>query len=172
MLRPILLALALLAAASARGEAIRLATYNVDLSRDGPGLLLQELADGPGPKARAAVAAIQAARPDVLVLQQFDHDLRGYALAAFADLLAQGPDGLDYPHRFAPPVNAGVPSGEDLDGDGSRTGWGDGHGWGKFPGHGAIAILSRLPLDAAAARTFRAFRWADLPGARLPDRPD
>lgn len=147
-----------------------MATYNVDLSRDGPGLLLQELLAEPGPKARAAIAAIRAARPDVLVLQQFDHDLRGFALDAFVACLADGPQGVDYPHRFAPPVNAGVPSGRDLDGDGKATGWGDGHGWGKFPGHGGIAILSRLPIEAA--RTFRAFPWQALPDARLPARAD
>ena len=50
-------------------------------------------------------------RPDVLVLQKFDHDLRGRALAAFADLLRAGPEGIDYPHRFAAPVNAGGPPG-------------------------------------------------------------
>lgn len=169
---PVLLALALLAAAAARAETLRVASYNVDLSRDGPGLLLQELLGEPGPKALAAVAAIQAARPDVLVIQQFDHDQRGFALAAFAARLAGGPRGVDYPHRFAPPVNAGVPAGADLDGDGKATGRGDGHGWGKFPGHGGVAVLSRLPLDAGAARTFRAFPWDALPDARLPASAD
>jgi hypothetical protein len=32
-----------------------------------------------------------------------------------------------------------------------------------------MAILSRLPLDADAARDFSAFLWRDLPEARLPD---
>lgn len=167
-----LLAGALVPAAAACAGTLRVATYNVDLSRDGPGLLLQELIEKPGPKALAAIEAIRAVRPDILVLQQFDHDLRGYALAAFAARLAEGEGGIDYPYRFAPPVNAGVPSGQDLDGDGDATGWGDGHGWGKFPGHGGMAILSRLPLDEAAARTFRALPWESLPGARLPVRPD
>lgn len=171
-MRRALALLALLAAAPAGAETLRLATYNAGLSRDGPGLLLQELADEPGPRARAAIAAIRAARPDILVLQQFDHDLRGYALAAFAARLAEGEGGVDYPHRFAPPVNAGVPSGLDLDGDGSTLGWDDNHGWGKYPGHGGVAILSRLPLDAAAARSFRTLPWDALPEARLPVRED
>jgi hypothetical protein len=160
------------AAAPAAAETLRVATYNVDLSRDGPGLLLQELAEEPGPRALAAAAAIQAARPDVLVIQKFDHDLRGRALDAFAALVAAGPAGIDYPHRFAPPVNAGVASGLDLDGDGRATGWDDALGWGKYPGHGGMAVLSRLPLDAAAARTFRRLLWRDLPGASLPVAAD
>lgn len=169
---PALLALFLLLAGAAAAGTLRVATYNVDLSAEGPGLLLQELVEEPGPKALAAIAAIREIRPDILVLQQIDHDLRGFALAAFAARLAEGEDGVDYPHRFAPPVNAGVASGQDLDGDGAATGWGDGHGWGKFPGHGGMAILSRLPLDAAAARTFRSLAWEALPGARLPARAD
>jgi hypothetical protein len=167
-----LLAFLLVVCPAALADTLRVATYDVDLARDGPGLLYQELLEGPGPDVRAAAAAIRAARPDVLVIQKFDHDLRGRALDAFAALLAEDPDGVDYPHRFAPPVNAGVASGLDLDGDGEAAGWGDGLGWGKFTGHGGMAVLSRLPIDAAAARTFRALRWRDLPGAALPARPD
>ncbi|MBA3323902.1 MAG: endonuclease/exonuclease/phosphatase family protein [Rhodobacteraceae bacterium] len=156
----------------ARAEAIRIATFNVDLSRDGPGVLLAELTTEPGQRALAAVRVIQAVRPDVLVIQKFDHDLRGRALAAFADLLRAGPEGIDYPHRFAAPVNAGLPSGFDLDDDTLLMGWDDALGWGKYPGHGGMAALSRLPLDEAAARTFRSLLWRDLPGAQLPIRAD
>ncbi len=162
----------LLVAGAARAETLRVATYNVDLSRDGPGLLLHELTTEPGPRALAAVAAIRAARPDVLALQKFDHDLRGHALDAFTALLAEGPDGIDYPHRYAEPVNAGVASGLDLDGDGRLMRWNDALGWGKFPGHGGMAILSRLPIDAAAARSFRRLLWRNLQGASLPTRLD
>jgi hypothetical protein len=115
---------------------------------------------------------IQSVRPDVLLLTKFDHDLRGRALAAFLELLGRGPEGIDYRYSFAPPVNAGVPSGFDLDGDGLLMGRGDARGWGKFPGHGGMALVSRFPIDARAARTFREFRWEDLPGALLPERPD
>ena len=161
-----------LAAAPAAGETLRVAAYNVDLAARGPGMLLKELGGKPKPAALAAVAAIRAARPDVLVLHRFDHDPRGRALDAFAALLAAGEGGIDYPHRFAAPVNAGRPSGLDLDGDTLRMGPGDALGWGRFPGHGGMAILSRLPLDAAGARSFRRFLWRDLPGADLPARPD
>jgi hypothetical protein len=108
----------------------------------------------------------------VLLLTRFDHDAKGRALAAFAGLLRAGPDGIDYAYTFDAPVNAGELSGLDLDGDGLTMGWNDAFGWGKYPGHGGMAILSRLPLDAAAARSFRALRWRDLPGADMPVRPD
>jgi hypothetical protein len=156
---------------AAAGGTIRVATYDVGLSRDGAGVLLHDLGS-PDPAITAVVRVIQAARPDVLLLAKFDHDLRGRALAAFLELLRQGPDGIDYPHAFAPPVNAGVPSGRDLDGDGLRMGRDDAFGWGKFPGHGGMALVSRLPIDTGAARTFRSFRWADLPDALAPANPD
>jgi hypothetical protein len=167
-----LVVLCALLAAPAAADTLRIATYNLDLSRDGPGVLYGELIGEPGPDVAAAVRVIQTARPDVLVVQKLDHDLRGRALGAFAALLAAGPEGIDYPHRFAPPVNAGVPTGLDLDGDTLPGGWGDARGWGKYPGHGGMAVLARLPIDAAAARSFADLRWRDLPEARLPRRPD
>ena len=154
----------LLPAVPAAADTIRVATWNVDLARDGPGLLLHELERGPKPQLAAVLAVIRAVRPDVLLVTRFDHDLRGRALDAFRARLAEGADGIDYPYAFHGPVNAGVPSGLDLDGDGLGLGSGDAHGWGRFPGNGGMAILSRLPLDTAAARTFRELRWRELPG--------
>src|SRR5688500_11329691 len=87
-------------AGSARAETIRVATWSVDLSRDGPGLLLHELGQEPEPPLAAVLAVIQAVRPDVLLLTQFDHDLRGRALAAFRARLAEGPKGIAYGHAF------------------------------------------------------------------------
>ncbi len=167
-----ILAAALVFAAPGAAETLRVATFDVELSRDGPGVLLHELTTKPGAKAQAVARIVQAVRPDVLVVQKLDHDLRGHALAAFADLLRQGPQGVDYPHLFHAPVNAGRPSGLDLDGDTLMMGWNDALGWGKYPGHGGMAILSRLPIDAAGARTFRTLFWRDLPEAELPRRDD
>ena len=173
MLRPLLLALAMLAApAATTAGTLRVASYDAGLTRDGPGLLVHELETGPGPQALAAAAIVRAAGADLLLIVGFDYDRAGRALDAFRALLREGPDGIDYPHAFAAPVNAGVPSGRDLDGDGRRMAADDALGWGRFPGHGGMAILSTLPLDAAAARSFRTLRWADLPGATLPARPD
>lgn len=167
-----LLAALLLAGPPVAAVELRVASYDVDLARDAPGLLLHELGQKPKPPLAAAIAVIQAARPDVLLICDFDHDLRGKALEAFVALLRRGEDGIDYPHSFDAPVNAGIDSGLDLDGDGKRLGWDDALAWGRFPGNGGMAILSRYPLDSAAARTFRALRWEDLPGALLPVRAD
>lgn len=173
MIRALLLILTALGAAPSVAEPLRVAAYDVGLSRSGPGLLLADLRSG-RPKADidAVLAVIRAVRPDILLLNGFDHDYRGVALATFRGRLAVGAEGIDYPFHFAPPVNAGAESGLDLDGDGRRREADDALGWGRFPGQGGMTLLSRLPLDIEGAHTFRDLRWADLPGARLPIHPD
>lgn len=134
------------------------------MARAGPGLLLRDiLADAPD--VAAATDVIARVSPDVLLLTAFDHDLHGHALEALADRLSAA--GAPYPHRFALPPNSGLATGRDMDGDG-RTGTPrDAQGYGEFAGQGGMALLSRLPIDAAATRDFSAFLWHDLPGALL-----
>ena len=160
-----LLLLALLLAAPAAADTLRVATWDAGLSRDGPGLLLADLAE-PDAAILAATRVIQAVRPDILLLTGIDDDRRGLALAAFRTLLATGTQAIDYPHVFHAQVNAGDPSFRDLDGDGRTTGRDDAWGWGRFPGHGGMALLSRLPLGQP--RTFRLHPWGE--GRRLSSR--
>ena len=147
-------------------EGLRLVTWDPGLTREGPGLLLRDIGRD-DPQVMAVVAVIAALDADVLVLTGVDYDAGGAALAALAGRIAAA--GADYPHRFALAPNAGVPTGLDLDGDG-RTGRArDAQGYGRFPGNGGLAILSRLPVDAGAVQDFSAFLWRDLPGAILPE---
>ncbi|MCX7646942.1 MAG: endonuclease/exonuclease/phosphatase family protein [Rhodobacteraceae bacterium] len=147
-----------------------MATWNAELTRPGPGLLLRDIEGGRDAQVAAAVAVIAAAAPDVLLLTGIDYDHGLEALDALAGLLAAA--GQDYPHRFALRPNTGRASGLDLDGDGRAGGPGDAQGFGRFAGQGGMALLSKLPLAAAEARDFSAFVWRDLPGALLPRRAD
>lgn len=70
-----------------------------------------------------------------------------------------GAEPIIYPHVYAPPVNTGQPSGIDLNGDGQIGGPTDAHGWGNYPGHYGMVVLSRYPIDTQAARTFNQLRW-------------
>jgi alkaline phosphatase D len=82
--------------------------------------------------------------------------------------LGSGHDGqepIHYPHHFRAPVNTGVDSGLDLDGDGSPGGAGDAWGFGHFPGQYGMLVLSRFALYRDQLRTFQQFRWSALPGA-------
>ncbi len=159
----IALAGALLLAAPALGETVRIATFNASLSRDTAGALLQDIEDRDA-QVMAAAAVIVAASPDVLLLNEIDHDPQSRALDAFVGLLAE--QGLDYGHSFTAPVNTGELTGLDLDGDGSTTGPSDAYGWGRWPGHYGMAVLSRYPLGEA--RSFRLLRWAEFENNLIP----
>lgn len=155
-------------------ESVRLATFNVALSRQGAGLLAAEIAKG-SRQVEAVAEIILRVRPDILLLNEFDRDPGQRALAGFAERLAAGAgglEGLEYPFLYQGPVNAGVPSGYDLDGDGRRGGPDDAFGFGRFPGNFGMAVLSRFPIEHARIRSFSRFPWAALPGADRPMRPD
>lgn len=151
---------------AAAAETLRIATWNAELHRKGPGLLLRDIEAGADPQIAATVAVIAAAAPDVLLLTGVDYDRGLAALSALAGVLEEA--GHPYPHRFALRPNTGRASGLDLDGDGRTGGPGDAQGFGYFAGQGGMAVLSRLPVDAAGVRDFSATLWRDLPGALLP----
>ena len=156
-------------------DPIRIATFNASLSRKGPGLLLRDIQVAKDDQLRNVIAIIQTVRPDILLLNEFDHDYENLALIAFVDLLAQDADGrqgIRYPHFYAPPQNTGVPSGMDLNGDGKLGGPADAHGFGNFRGQYAMALVSRFPLDTEAAKDFSAVLWKDIPNADMPKDPD
>jgi endonuclease/exonuclease/phosphatase family metal-dependent hydrolase len=158
--------------ADVAAQTLRIATFNVSLNRRGAGLLLQELQTRPSEQARAIVAILQSVRPDIVLLNEFDHDPEARALAAFQRLLNEGQaglEGLSYPFVFAEAPNSGVLTGHDLDGDGMPTGPRDAQGFGYFPGQYGMAVLSRYPIDHDASRSFTSLLWKDLVGAIPPD---
>ncbi|MEQ3624185.1 MAG: endonuclease/exonuclease/phosphatase family protein [Celeribacter sp.] len=151
----------------ASAEPLRIATYDAGLKRDGPGLLLRDLLK-PDEQAHAAMDMIVALDADILLLTGMDQDAQGASLTALAEGLAQR--GLGYPHRLPLPGNRGLETPRDLDGDGRRGGPGDAQGWGRFTGAGAMALLSRYPIDHAGIIDITGLLWRDLPGADLPRR--
>ncbi|OUS37291.1 endonuclease [Rhodobacterales bacterium 56_14_T64] len=151
-------------------DTLRIATYNTEFSRDGPGLLLRDITRGEDPQIKAVIANIAELNADVLVLQGFDWDYENRALQALQHLLqkAQTP----YPHIFALQPNSGMASGLDLDGNGRLGEARDSQGYGAFTGQGGNALLSRLPIDRDAVQDLSQLLWRDLPGALLPQHPD
>lgn len=170
---------------AATPRTIRIALFNIrELSTakltnvDAEGIGLDE-------QVRAAAAIIQRVRPDVLVLNEIDHDYTTPGLPLDLNArrfeeayLARGAAPIRYPFAFAAPCNTGILSGVDFDGNGrvataadagERDHGNDAFGYGIYPGQYSMAVLSRVPLDADAARTFQTFRWVDLPGALIPE---
>jgi hypothetical protein len=174
----------MVAAGSAPAQVLRVGQFNIqELST---AKLLEVDADGAGanPQVLAATAIIQEIRPDILIVNEIDHDLSTDDLALnarrFVDLyLNRGPGAIDYPNVFAAPCNTGRPSGQDLNGDGhvataadtgQRSYGGDCFGFGNYAGQYSMAVLSRYPLEADSARSWQHFRWVDLPdNLILPD---
>jgi endonuclease/exonuclease/phosphatase family metal-dependent hydrolase len=147
-------------------EPLRIATFNTELSRAGPGLLLRDIAKGADPQITAVTRLLADVAADIIVLQGVDYDLGGTTLGALADRLGEA--GPSYPYRFALPPNAGRPTGLDMDGDGKTGGARDGQGYGRFFGAGAMAILSRYPVLRTDVQDYSDFLWRDLPDALLP----
>ena len=154
-----------------------MATFNASLNRSQPGELVADLASGTDRQARAVAAIIRTTAPDVVLLNEFDHDDAGEAVDLFreryleADDAGGGAPAIDYPYAYAAPVNTGVPSGHDLNHDGTVGGPDDAWGFGAFPGQYGMVVLSRYPIADDEVRTFQHFRWQDMPGALLPDDP-
>ena len=148
-------------------DSYRIATYAAPLSRDGPGLLLRDLIKGEDPQIAAIQSVIADIDPDILLLADFDYDLDGLALAAFANAFSN-----PFPYPFAQAPNAGRATGLDVDGNG-RTGEArDAMGYGRFAGDGGLAVLSRYPIDEEGLRDYGDLLWRDMPSAVLPVGPD
>jgi hypothetical protein len=154
-------------------DTARFATFNASLNRGAAGQLVADLSTPDNPQAREVAEVIQRNRPDVLLINEFD-----YAPAAvdlFRDnYLERGQNGarpVDYPYAFIAPSNTGVPTGFDLDRDGSTGTGNDAHGFGLFEGQYGMLVLSKYPIDTRAVRTFQEFLWKDMPNALLPDDP-
>jgi 3-phytase len=154
---------------------VRFATFNASLNRNLPGQLIQHLSTPDNAQAATVAEIIQRARPDVLLINEFDFDAGGTAARLFQQnylsVPHNGAAAIEYPHRFVAPSNTGVPSGLDLNNDGSIGGPDDAFGFGFFPGQFGMAVYSMHPIVLDDIRTFQAFLWADMPGALLPDDP-
>ena len=170
---------------------VRFASFNIEV------LSAEKLrsvdAAGRGNHAQLLKAAeiLQRIRPEVLLINEIDYDgpaeeeptasevgrleQSGAANSAtrFRDLYLQvsqnGQKPLDFPHLFYRPSNTGIPTGKDLDNDGKTDGPADAFGYGKYPGQYGMVLYSRFPIATVAARTFRKFRWADMPENLMPD---
>ena len=161
------------------GTEVRFATFNASLSPFGGPSLEERLATPDDPQAKAIAEIIQRADPDVLLLNEFDfienEGSDSLALRRFLEnylaVSQHGAAPIAFDYVFLAPSNTGVPSGFDLDNDGAVGGGNDAFGFGLYPGHFAMVLLSKYPILEDQARTFQSFLWKDMPRALLPDDP-
>ncbi|HXQ33430.1 MAG TPA: endonuclease/exonuclease/phosphatase family protein [Anaerolineales bacterium] len=155
---------------------VRFATFNASLNRNFAGQLVSDLSTPNNVQAKTVAEIIQRARPDVLLINEFDFVEDGLAAQLFQDnylsISQNGAEPINYGYHFVAPSNTGIPSGFDLNNNGVVAGPDDAFGFGFFPGQFGMAVYSRYPIDYDNIRTFQLFLWKDMPGARLPDDPD
>ena len=144
-------------------QTLRIATYQTELQARGPALLLRDIKRETD-EVMARVALIKQANPDVLILQGIDWDYDARALTA---LNAH----LGFDHMFTSLPNAGMATGLDMDGDGQLGQPRDAQGYGRFAGHGGVAVLSKRPIVGPVI-DLSDLLWRDLPDADLPTYPD
>ena len=154
---------------------VRIATFNASLNRSAAGQLVTHLSATTNVQAQNAAETLQRVRPDVVLINEFDYDAAGDALRLFQDnylsVSQNGAAPIHYPHRYAAESNTGIPSGFDLNNNGTIAGGDDAFGFGAYPGQFGMAVYSKYPIDRTGIRTFQRFLWKDMPGARLPDDP-
>jgi endonuclease/exonuclease/phosphatase family metal-dependent hydrolase len=163
-------------AAGAERDTVRIATFNIAMGLDAAGDLGRALERGVDPRLQMVAEILQRVRPDIVLLNEFDYDpaldAAGLFNSRYLGESQRGQPPIHYPHHFRGPVNTGVDSGLDLDGDGVVGGPADAWGFGHFPGQYGMLVLSRFEILESESRTFEDYRWADLPGALRPINPD
>ena len=137
---------------------VRFATFNASLNRGAAGQLVEHLSTPDNAQAQAVAEIIQRTRPDVLLINEFDFVAGGVAAELFQknylSVSQNEADPIEYGYYFVAPSNTGIPSGFDLNNDGSVGGPDDAFGFGFFPGQFGMAVYSRYPINEDGIRTF------------------
>jgi alkaline phosphatase D len=155
---------------------LRVATFNAAMNRKSAGELTEGLQKG-DPQAAKIAEILRAVSPDVFLLNEIDYDERSAEVFLNRYLSSQERQDSQEPteqppwkYFFAGPVNTGVDSGLDLDGNGKLHEPNDAWGFGTYPGQYGMAVFSRHEIQKEAIRTFQNFRWSRMPGALRPMR--
>ncbi len=157
-------------------KTVRFATFNASLNRNNAGDLISDLSTSANAQAKTVAEIIQRSAPDVLLINEFDYDEKGKAAHLFRkNYLAVSQNGatpVQYPYVYVAPSNTGIPSGLDLDNNGTVGGPGDAYGFGFFSGQFGMVVYSKFPILRDQVRTYQNFLWKDMPNALLPDDPN
>ena len=163
---------------SSNSQSIRIATFNasmeatnyVEQEQTPAGDELQSnLRGGEHKQIKNITDIIQRTRPDIVLLNEFDYSKQSATdvqkfIKHYLTLSQANNKPIDYPYFYSAPVNTGVDSGLDLDKDGIASGTkGDAFGFGLFPGHYGMLVLSKYPIQFDQIRTFQHFLWKDMP---------
>jgi len=120
---------------------------------------------------------IQRVNPDIILLNEFDrtsadHQALKTFIQNYLNVSQNNQSTTNFPYFFQGPVNTGIKTPFDLNcnkvkGEIPQ----DTYGFGYFPGHFGMALLSKYPIDEKHIRTFQLFKWHDMPHALQPFDP-
>ncbi|MEM1109443.1 MAG: endonuclease/exonuclease/phosphatase family protein [Planctomycetota bacterium] len=151
---------------------IRFATFNASLSGKTVDELPKRLTTSDDEQLKKIAAIIQTVRPDVLLINEFDHDPTGQLAADFQTNYLGVPqdntEPITFAHAYSPAVNTGLPTEIDLDGDGQVGGPGDAHGWGDFPGQYGMLLLTQSDDPPRKIVDQQRKLWSRFPGSNYP----
>ena len=166
----------------AEAKTVRIATFNVSMEASNylpKGVtptgqeLFENLQSGENQQIKNIAEIIQRVRPDIILLNEFDYtsdDDKGVRafINHYLAVSQLGTKNIVYPYYYTAPVNTGVPSGVDLNHNGTSTdNGGDTFAFGLYPGQYGMVLLSRYPIESEQARTFQHFLWKDMPNGLL-----
>jgi len=154
-------------------QQVRIATFNIAMGLPSEGELYRRLKSGDDEALKKVAAVIQNVRPDVLLLNEFDwYELDSAVLFIknYLDTPQMGNEAISYANAVSGAVNTGLDSGLDLNSNGVPGEPEDAWGYGAFPGQYGMLVLSRFPIKLE--RSFRLFKWSDMPDALQPLNPD
>lgn len=167
-----------------QSESVRVALFNIRELSTEKLLSVDRNGQGVNEQLLAASKIIQQINPDILVINEIDHDYNSLDkglvlnLIRFEDAyLDKGETPVSFQYKFTAPCNTGILSGLDLDKDGTVSddsyvgtrGYGsDCFGYGSYPGQYSMGLFSNYPIDTGVVRTFQRFLWKDLPGHHMP----
>ena len=154
-------------------QTIRFATFNIAMGLESEAELYQRLVSGKDKDLKRVASVIQRVRPDVLLLNEFDWyelDAAVLFIQNYLDVPQVGSEAISYAHALNGAVNTGQDSGMDLNSNDIPGEPEDAWGYGKFPGQYGMMVLSRFPLQLQ--RSFRLFKWSDMPDAQVPVNAD
>lgn len=168
-------------------NAIRIATFNVSMealnyverSQNGTtkvtGNELNTALKSNHQQIKNIAEVIQRINPDILLLNEFDYSPKGEEIKLFINNYLSIPQNnqtkINFPYYYQSSVNTGVKTPFDLNKDNKIDFPADTYGFGHFPGHFGMVLLSKYPINEAKIRTFQTFKWKDMPGALKPKNP-
>jgi len=171
-------------------QKIKIATFNVSMEalnyipyhgKTAPkvtGNELQQALNNNHQQIKNIAEIIQRINPDIILLNEFDRTSKNHQeiktfIQKYLNVSQNEQTPINFPYYFQGSVNTGVKTPFDLnhnsiEGEVPQ----DTYGFGYFPGHYGMALLSKHPIDTSHIRTFQLFKWRDMPNALEPFNPE